>query len=308
MEMKVLLTGATGFVGREVTRQALAQGHHLRALVRDVDSASSRRLATRRRLELVRGDILTPETLAPALDGCDAIIHLVGIISEVGQQTYERVHITGTENLLEAATRMGVRQFIHMSALGARPEAASRYHRSKWAAEELVRRSGLAYTIFRPSIIYGPGDGFVNLFDRLSRFSPILPIMGDGKNKLQPIPVEQVAQCFVAALNEARAKNETFDLCGPEALSFEELLDLILAVLQRERLKLHLPLRLARLQARVLEWVFPKLLKQAPPLNRDQLLMLQEDNVGNPAPAVTLFGLSPVAVRRGLAAYLPGSN
>lgn len=306
--MKVLLTGAAGFVGREIAKQALAQGHHLRALVRDIDSSSARRLATRRRLELVRGDVLAPETLAPALDGCEAVIHLVGIISEVGQQTYERVHITGTENLLHAAARMGVRQFIHMSALGARAEAASRYHRSKWAAEERVRQSGLTYTIFRPSIIYGPGDGFVNLFDRLSRFSPVLPIMGDGKNKLQPIPVEQVAQCFVAALTEAGAKDQTYDLCGPEAVSFEELLDLILAVLQRERLKLHLPMRLARFQARVLEWIFPKLLKQAPPLNRDQLLMLQEDNVGDPAPAAALFGLHPVAVRRGLAAYLTGTD
>lgn len=302
--MKVLLTGASGFVGREVARQALAQGCHVRALVRNPDSTASRKLATRRRLELVPGDILTPGSLAPALDGCEAVIHLVGIISEVGTQTYERVHIEGTRHLLTAAKTVGLKQFIHMSALGARPHAVSRYHQSKWAAEELVRQSGLTYTIFRPSIIYGPGDGFVNLFERLSRISPILPIMGDGKNKLQPIPVEQVAQCFVTALTDARAKNQTFDLCGREALSFEELLDLILAVLKRERLKLHLPMALARAQATVCEWLFPRVLKQAPPLNRDQLLMLQEDNVGNPEPASTVFGLTPIELRRGLAAYL----
>src|SRR5207237_1119041 len=107
-----------------------------------------------------------------------AVIHLVGIISKVGRNTFENVHTQGTQNIVTSAREAGIKRFVHMSALGSRANAVSRYHQSKWAAEEAVRRSGLDYTIFRPSIIYGPKDHFVNLFDKMARFSPVLPVMG----------------------------------------------------------------------------------------------------------------------------------
>ncbi|PYK98025.1 MAG: hypothetical protein DME19_14010, partial [Verrucomicrobia bacterium] len=176
--------------------------------------------------------------------------------------------------------------------------------RSKWAAEEMVRRSGLAWTMFRPSIIYGPNDGFVNLFARIAKFSPVLPVMGSGKSRLQPVAVEEVAACFVRALQEPRSAGRTFDLCGNEVFTLEELLDLILEVRGRKRMKLHVPWPLARCQAAFLEFVFPRLLGRAPPLNRDQLIMLQEDNVGDPKPAMELFGLKPTSFREGIARYL----
>jgi len=238
------------------------------------------------------------------LNGVEAVVHLVGIISEVGQNTFENVHTRGTENIVAATRAAGMKRFIHMSALGTRPNAASRYHQSKWAAEEIVRRSGLAWTIFRPSIIYGPCDGFVNLFARMSRFSPVLPVMGSGQSKLQPVPVEDVATCFVRALSEPHSIGQIYDLCGTEVFTLEQILDLILEVTARRRIKLHLPLWLARCQAAFLEFVFPRLLGQAPPLNRDQLIMLQEDNVGDPKPARELFGLKPVSFREGIVRYL----
>jgi uncharacterized protein YbjT (DUF2867 family) len=295
--MKVLVTGGSGFVGREIVRQLLAAGHTPRVLARGTHSGQAG-------VEGVRGSVLEPETLPAAVAGCDAVIHLVGIISEIGLQTYERVHTEGTRNMLAAATAGGVSRWIQMSALGTRPDAVARYHRSKWAAEEAVRASGLAWTIFRPSLIYGPGDGFVNLFARMSRWSPVLPVMGSGQGLLQPVAVGDVARCFVAALTQPASVGRIYDLCGRERLSFKAVLDEILAATGRRRLKLHLPLPLARQQAALLEWVFPTLLRQAPPLNRDQLLMLAEDNVGDPNPAAHDFGFEPMSFRAGIRRFL----
>ncbi len=299
--MKVLVTGGSGFVGREIVRQLLAAGHTPRVLAR----GTHRRGAG---VEMVRGSVLEPETLTAAVAGCDTVIHLVGIISEIGPQTYEQVHIEGTRNMLAAATAGGVSRWIQMSALGTRPDAVARYHRSKWAAEEAVRASGLAWTIFRPSLIYGPGDGFVNLFAQISRWSPVLPVMGSGQSLLQPVAVEDVAHCFVAALSQPSSAGRTYDLCGRERLSFNAVLDEILAATGRRRLKLHVPMALARFQAALLEWVLPTLLRQAPPLNRDQLLMLAEDNVADPRPAAYDFGFEPVKFREGIRRFLGASS
>ncbi len=284
--MKVLVTGSSGFVGREIIRQLIAGGHEVRGLARGRKPKTAQ-------AEFMQGSVLEPATLKEACVGCDAVIHLVGIISEVREQTFERIHADGTRNVVAAATESGVRRFVHMSALGTRPGAASRYHRSKWAAEETVRGSGLDWTLFRPSLIYGPGDGFVSLFVRLSRWSPVLPVIGHGMGLLQPVPVEEVAHCFVGALSEPKSVGQTLDVCGPEPLPFVAVLDAILAATGRSRWKLHLPLPLARLQARALEFAFPALLGSAPPLNRDQILMLGEDNVGDAWTAAEMFGYQP---------------
>jgi uncharacterized protein YbjT (DUF2867 family) len=330
--MKVLVTGATGFVGREVLRQVMAAGHTARIIARNPDRA---RLSVRAagssplgvpalaappsqgtqadRLQpepqtglpdILPGNMLQPESLCGTADGCDAVIHLVGIISEIGDQTFENVHVRATQNVLAEARRAGAKRWIQMSALGARPNARSRYHQTKWAAEEAVRASGLDWTIFRPSIIYGPGDGFVSLFARMSRWSPVLPVMGNGQNRFQPVAVENVARCFVGALTEPAGVGKTFDVCGPEQLTFDEVLDAILRATYRKRWKLHVPMPVARLQATLLEMIFPLLLRQAPPLHRDQLLMLQEDNVGNGCPAAELFKLEAGRFDDGIQSYL----
>jgi len=149
---------------------------------------------------------------------------------------------------------MGLELLAQMSALGTRPHAVSRYHQSKWAGEEIVRESGLDWTIFRPSIIYGPKDHFVNLFARLARFSPVLPVIGRGQGKLQPVPVSDVAAAFVKCLAEPRSVGQVFDLCGRDILTFTEALDEILAVTGRKRWKAHLPFGLARCQAAALKF------------------------------------------------------
>lgn len=302
--MKVLVTGGTGFVGSEVVRRLRDAGHAARLLVRDPVSPRVRELVPHFTTELLTGDVLDAPSLGQALAGCDAVIHLVGIIGEVGRSTFENIHTRGTENVVGAAKLAGVRRLVHMSALGTRPGARSRYHQSKWAAEEVVRQSGLDWTIFRPSLIYGPGDQFVNLFARMARFSPVLPVMGSGRTKFQPITVGDVAACFVKALTEPRAIGQTYELCGLETFTLLELLREILVVTGSHRWIVRLPLGVARLQAALLEFVFPRLLGQAPPLNRDQLIMLEEDNVGDPRPAMELFGFRPVPFAEGIAKYL----
>jgi NADH dehydrogenase len=294
--MNVLVTGGTGFVGREIVRELIASGHRVRSL--------SRGTHLRESPEMPPGNVLDAASLPQAFAGVEAVIHLVGIISEFGEQTFENVHIRGTQNVVSAAQQAGAKRFVHMSALGTRPNAVARYHQSKWAAEEIVRGSGLDWTIFRPSIIYGPGDGFVNLFARIIRRSPIVPIMGNGESKFQPVTVESVATAFVKALAEPRAVHQTFDLCGAEVFTLNEIVDVILTVMQRRRLKLHVPLAAARFQAALLEFVYPRVLRKAAPLNRDQLRMLQEDNTGGTRAATDLFGLNHPPFRQGIACYL----
>ncbi|MBL9174200.1 MAG: complex I NDUFA9 subunit family protein [Verrucomicrobiales bacterium] len=295
--MLILVTGGSGFVGREVVGQLQAAGHRLRVLARHTSGSQDG-------VERIRCSVLEPASVVAAVSGVDAVVHLVGIISEVGDQTFERVHVGGTEAVVSAARAAGVRRYVHMSALGTRPGARSRYHRTKWDAEELVRRSGLDWTILRPSLIYGPGDGFINLFARMSAVSPVLPVVGPGTNQMQPVAVEDVARCFCGALAHSGSLHQTLDVCGRERFSVNEILAMVLETLGRRRGRIHLPWGIAGIQARVLETVYPRLLGKAAPLNRDQILMLQEDNVGDPDPACRMFGFEPVRMREGIRRFL----
>lgn len=290
--MNISITGGTGFVGREVAQELLNQGHRVRILQRSRPRPTSGRAADSR-LETFSGiDFYNATALAEAFRGTTVVIHLVGIISECGpSSTFDRVHVDLTASALSAARQAGVQRWIHMSALGTRPGAPSRYHQTKWAAEELVRSSGLDWTIFRPSLIHGARDGFTRLFARLSRWSPLLPVMGTGTSLLQPVAVSQVARAFAGAAATREALGQVYDLCGADRLSFVSVLRAILKAHGRRRALLRIPMPVARMQAALLEWFFPVVLRRPPPLNRDQLLMLEEDNIGDGTAADTLFGL-----------------
>lgn len=306
--MRVLVTGATGFVGRAIVAGLAGQGHEARCLVRRPGSAAAIRLGRQAGVELVAGDLLGDRNLSAIARGCDAVIHLVGIIAEVGRNTFERAHVEATRSMVDWAVAGGANRFIHMSALGTRPNAVSRYHITKWAAEEAVRASPLEWTIFRPSLIHGPEDDFVNRFARLSAVAPLMPIIGPGTHRLQPVHVNAVAGCFVRALDTPCSVRQTYDLCGDDRLTFDELLDGILAALGRRRLKLHLPVGLAMMMAAVMESLWPRLLNRPPPLNRDQVVMLQEDNIGNPRPAREAFSFGPDSFAESLRTYLGGKE
>lgn len=294
----VFVTGGTGFVGRAVVRALRGRGHQVRCLVRP---GSEPRLAPETGVEAVAGDVTVPAGLADVLRGTDAIVHLVGIIREHRRRgvTFERLHTEATRHVLAAAQAAGVRRVVHMSALGTRPGARSRYHQTKWAAEEAVRASGLAWTIFRPSVIFGPGDGFVTLLTRLVRWFPVVPVIGDGRNRLQPVAVETVAAGFAGALDRPATAGQVFDVGGPRAYAFDEVLDEVGAVLGRRRVpKLHHPVGLMAPVVRLLEGI------PAFPLTSDQLLMLGEDNSCDPVPFHRTFELTPVEFAAGIRAYL----
>lgn len=294
--MHILVTGCTGFVGSSLARQLVGAGHQVRGLVRHPGQAKDATLG--QAVELLPGSVLDPAALDRAMAGVEAVIHLVGILVETGQQTFQRVHVEGTRHVLEAAQRRGVRRYLHMSALGTRPHARSRYHQTKWAAEELVRASGLAWTIFRPSVIFGPRDNFVNQFARILQFSPIAPLLGDGSAKMQPVWVEDVAHCFTLALTNDACVDHVYDLVGPDQLPFRDIMRAILNATGKTRLTLPIPFALLRLEAAILERLLP-----TPPLTTDQLLMAEEDNVGDPEPMRRTFGVTPRAFADGLLDY-----
>jgi NADH dehydrogenase len=201
--------------------------------------------------------------------------------------------------VLECAAATGVRRYLHMSALGTRADARSRYHRTKWAAEEAVRSSPIPWTIFRPSIIYGRRDEFVNMLAWMIRRYPVTPVIGNGMQRLQPIPVEQVAVGFARAIALETTAKHIYPVGGPDAVTMLRLLDLIGAAVGRPRVrKIHVPLGFIRPMA--------TLFHRLPgfPLTPDQLLMLEEDNVCDPEPFVSTFGLAPVPLVTGLRAML----
>jgi uncharacterized protein YbjT (DUF2867 family) len=295
---RVFVTGGTGFVGRAVIQALRAEGCAVRCLVR---RGSERDLHGLGAIERIEGDVMSRQSLDHAMDGCDAVIHLVGIIREhpaVGV-TFDRVHTQGTINVLEAAAAVGARRYIHMSALGTRAGARSRYHQTKWTAEEAVRASPVPWTIFRPSIIYGRGDGFVTMLAQMIQRLPIVPIIGAGRQRLQPVPVAQVAQGFVRALSLDGSVKHTYEVGGPEPVTMVDLIDRVAGAMGRRRpLKAHVPLGLVRAMTRVL-YRFSDY-----PLTPDQLLMLEEENTCEPGPFYEMFGLVPVPLDTGLAAML----
>ena len=289
---RVFVTGATGFVGRTVIQALRAEGYVVRCLVRRGSEPDLRGVEA---IERVEGDVLSRQTLEEGMAGCDAVVHLVGIIREhvPTNTTFYRVHVQGTGNVVAAAASVGVRRYIHMSALGAREGARSRYHQTKWAAEEAVHACSLPWTIVRPSVIYGRGDGFVSLLVWVVRRLPVVPLIVGGR--LQPVPVEQVAQGVARALARPSAVKQTYEVGGPDRVTLGELVDLIGKVLGRRRiLKFNVP--------RVVVRVATRALHRLPyfPLTPDQLLMLEEDNVCDPAPFFSTFGLAPLPLATGL--------
>lgn len=293
----ILLTGGTGFVGGHLVDELLRDSFKIRCLVRDPEKAA--RLAGAG-CELVRGDILDPASVMNAITPeIDAVIHLVGILAESKGSTFKAVHAEGTRNVVASCIVKGVKKYLHMSALGTRSGARSEYHRTKWEAEETVRASGLDYSIFRPSVIFGPGDAFTTVFARIMKFSPVVFIPGDGKSLMQPVFVKDVARAFAAALKTPPGVPRVYELAGPDTYTFDSIIDRIAFVLDKRRYKVHIPMSVMRLNASVAERVFKK-----PPVSRDALIMLEEDNVTKRRDLEEAFGIRPTLFIDGLRRYL----
>ena len=312
----VAVTGATGFVGRHVVPALLDAGHTLRALVRDPKKVTVKRSG----VQYVPGDLFDPASLRELVAGADAVVHLVGIIMEKRDagQTFDRVHVQGTRNLLAAAKEAGsVTRWAHMSALGSRPDAEAGYHLTKWQAERAVRESGLTYTIFRPSIIHGPDGEFMQMVASWFRsaFNPPLPVPAGrfpfiqggvpyfgrgllglgGAGRLQPVYVDDVADCFAKSLTSDAAANETYPMGGPDVFTWPQLYKAVQA---------NLPGALDKVIIPVPAW-YAKMIAGFPgvPFNWDQVVMSQEDSTCDTGKVEHDFGIELAAFEPTVKSY-----
>lgn len=293
---RIFVTGGTGFVGSGVVK-ALA-GSDLTLLVRSPEKQSGPADAA-----LVQGDVTDPASLAGKLDGVDVVVHLVGIIEEEGGATFDSIIRQGTENVVAEAKRAGVKHFIHMSALGATDDPRYGYHSAKWRAEETVKSSGLPYTIFRPSVIFGPDDGFINALAGVVRSFPVVPVVGAGQSRFQPVRLEDVADSFARAVKDPETTiGQTYELGGARSYTYEEMLDVIAAKIGKKKPKVHVPVGLMRVVVNA-SGGLPRNLR--PPVTSEQLKMLALDNTTPDSATEFLIARKPVALEDGIS-YVRG--
>ncbi len=281
----ILVTGGTGFVGPKIVHALRAEDRSVRCLVRNPERAGQLRAWG---CKLAEGDVTDADSLRRAVEGCDTVIHLVAIIAGKPEE-FERIMSQGTRDLVAASKTAGVRRFVLMSALGTSEQTKELvpYFRSKWEMERTVKESGIEHVIFRPSFVFGPDGGVLPTFMRLVRYAPAIPVIGPGTQRIQPIWVEDVAAYFAKSVDVPDAANRTFELGGPDVLTWDELYDRIKAVLGKRRPKIHLPFGFMRANAAILE-----ALPGPTPVTRDQITMLQAgDNVAADDDATRTFGL-----------------
>src|SRR5438270_7712457 len=256
MNHRVAILGGSGFIGRYIVKRLAERG--------DVLAVGGRHAAAAKFLKL-KGDVgqvgllniaIDDERLLPAfLAGNHAVVNCVGILQERGAQRFDRVHHTAPARLARLAREAGVERFIHISAIGADPRSTSAYARSKAAGEQAVRDAFPTATILRPSIVFGPEDQFFNRFAALAMVSPVLPLIGGGETRFQPVYVGNVADAVVRCLDDPATAGRTYELGGPKIYSFRSLMELLLAELRRKRLLVEIPFGLASLQARLMSLV-----------------------------------------------------
>ena len=293
----ILVTGATGFVGRNIVKKLITENREVRILVR---SQNFREIFGLLPLQAFSGDISDKKSLEVATKDVDAIIHCVGILQERPPHiTHQKLVIEGTHNLVSAAQAHHVKRIIYLSGLGTHEHAGSLYHKAKWKAEECIRKSSMEHVIFRPSVIFGKEDGFLNRFVKIAKLLPFVPILGDGKYKLQPISIHNLVEALVRSLEGQQTKNKTVPVGGPQRLEMNEIMDMMLGGANLTRFKLHIPWGLAQLKARF----FEKIPFMAPPFTQDQLLMLKENNVTDNIEFQKLFNLSLIPLSEGLKEY-----
>ncbi len=302
--MDVLVTGATGYVGSYILRELLRENHTPHCLIR----GSAENLAVQdEAIEVVSGDITEPSSLATAFADCTAVIHLVGIIEEHPARgvTFERLHVDGTRNVVDAAQAAEIERFIHMSANGARPDASTEYQRSKWEAEQIVKDADFAHwTIFRPALLFGKPDPgrpefSSRLLNDLIRPFPLLPVFGDGSYELQPVHATEVAEAFVQALSVKAAHHQTYVAAGRDRFSYVEVLDRIAEGAGLEpKPKVYVPLLLARMG------VYTAGRAGLLPISPAQFEMLIEGNTGDESAFYSDFELSATPYTAENLAYL----
>ena len=298
----VTLIGGSGFVGRNIVRALAKQGYRVRVACRRPDLAGHLQpLGNLGQIQMVQANVRYPQSLEAACRDSDAVINLVGLLASSGRQTFDACHVSGAEACARAAKAAGAQTFIQISAIGADVDAEANYARTKAEGERAVQAIIPEAMIVRPSIVFGQGDGFFNRFAGLARISPILPLIGGGETKFQPVFAGDVAKAVVALVEGKGEAGKIYELGGPEVFSFKQLLEFVLETTHRTRLLVPVPFPLAKLKG-----MFLQLLPYAP-LTLDQVRLLETDNVVSEAAKVqnrTLEGLG--IAPEGIEAVVPG--
>jgi NADH dehydrogenase len=298
----IFVAGSTGFVGGHLVKALKAKGFNVRCLIRSEKKADTSKSLG---FEIARGDITDRESLRGSLEGVHSVVHLVGIIRESGEQTFEKIHIEGTRNLVDEAKAAGVKFFFFQSALGASLQSPHKYSKTKAVAEGIVRESAIAYTIFRPSLIIGPGDGFTKSVQEVLRLGPVVTVPGKGEAFFQPIYIEDWIRCFIQVLDDQHRRNKVFEVGGPEHLTYNEMMRIMMREFGVQKPVVHVPLSLVKAGLPFTRFI-SSLTKGAgmniPEVSAEQLDLLQLDNITDTDVVETFFGFKPVrfeeAVRR----------
>ena len=271
----IAITGASGYVGSHLTKRLAQEGYPVRALVQNRQQAEKEARLNDLTVEWAEADVTKPETLHSALKDVTAVIHTVAIAIEKGDRTYEEINFQGTVNVVEAAKNNGVQRFINLSQLGADPRLPYRFLASKGKAQDYVADSGLDWTAFRPSVIWGPEDEFANTFARLVPLTPLIfPIVGDQNSRFQPIWVEDVVTACIKSLNNPDTSRKVYELGGPEILTLEEIERRTLQAIGAKRKMVHFPFSILRIAVILMEKFLPN-----PPVTRSLLELLAVSNV-----------------------------
>jgi len=288
---EVLVTGGTGFVGSHVCRALIARGWLPRLLAR-VGSEGRIPEDIRNACRVTLGDVTNRESVDNAVQGTEAVVHLAGIIREFPDRevTFDRLHLAATRNVVDAAKRWGIPRIVHMSALGAQAGGPTAYFDSKGRAEDYVRQSGLRWTVFRPSVIFGPGDRFLQELVGILRRTPLFPVPGDGTYRLQPVFVGDVARGIAEAVEREDTEGRIFEVGGPDRFSYDELIDKVSASQGRRVRKVHVPLPLVRAVVRRLERT------ERFPLTTEQIEMLFRESLCDGKPFYAAFGFPPFSL------------
>ncbi len=296
----VTVFGGSGFLGRYVVKELARQGARIRVAVRRPDEALYLKpLGQVGQIVTVQANLRAPASVAAAVAGADAVINLVGILFEHGKQNFQAVHVAGAALVAKAAREAGAKRLIHVSALGADAASPAAYARSKAAGEAKVRENFPGATILRPSVVFGAEDRFFNLFAALARISPVLPLIGGGATRFQPVYVGDVAAAIAATLADLATAGQTFELGGPDVYSFADILRIVVRATGRWCLLVPVPFALARLKGAFLQML------PVPPLTADQVQLLKRDNVASgAAPGLKELGIAPTPVEGVVEDYL----
>jgi len=292
----IFIAGATGFIGSNLTQALIEKGHRVRCLARSEKSAEKCRQMG---AEPFDGDIAEPESLEGAMDGVSTVVNLVGIIAETRNQTFEAIHVEGTQALVDEAKRAGIEHFFQQSALGANASSKAKYQSTKARAEQIVRDSALSWTIFRPSLIIGKGDGFTTMLKKIiSAPAPFIPVPGPGKARFQPLAVDDWVKCFMAMFENPDKHGRIYELGGPEQLTYNEMVEGLASVMKVRKTLVHIPMGIAAFGVKLLEntpW------QQA---TSEQLMLLNQDNICEPDVIKKEFGFDPATYEEALRAAI----